>query len=230
MVVAIDGPAGTGKSAVSANVAERTGFFYINSGRFYRTITWKALQQGKSIEDPRAIIATAADIAIEVEENRFLVDGKERSHELHTLEVDAQVAEVSSIPEVRIAVNTRIKRIAGKRDIIVEGRDMSTVVFPDADVKVFLDAAPAARAKRRADQIGSDANYEAILSAIQERDRIDRSKVVGKLARSDDAVYLDTTDLTFEQVCEKVLEIIHRKNRTRQELTVDYGRTGSTIR
>lgn len=213
MVVAIDGPAGTGKSSVSTKVAEQTGFFYINSGRFYRAITWKALQQGKSLENPQAIIATAADIAIEVEGNRFLVDGKERSHELHTPAVDNQVAEVSSIPEVRIAVNARIKRIAGTRDIIVEGRDMSTVVFPHADVKVYLDADPAARAKRRADQIGADADYAAILSAIQERDKIDRSKAVGKLEQSDDAVYLDTTDLTLEQVCEKVIDIIHVKTK-----------------
>lgn len=213
MVVAIDGPAGTGKSSVGTQLAQKTGFFYINSGRFYRAITWKVLQQGKSLENPQAIIATAADIAIEVEGDRFLVDGKERAKELHTPEVDNQVAGVSAIPEVRIAVNARIKRIAGTRDIIVEGRDMSTVVFPNADVKVYLDAEPAIRARRRADQIGPGADFAGILSAIQERDQIDRSKAVGTLKQSEDAVYLDTTDLTLNQVCEKVIDIIHVKTK-----------------
>lgn len=213
MVIAIDGPAGTGKSSVSSRLAERTGFFYINSGRFYRAITWKALRQGKTVANPKAIIATAADISIEVDNDTFLVDGHERSSELHTPDVDDHVAAVSSIPEVRLAVNTRIKRIAGTRDIIVEGRDMSTVVFPDADIKVFLDADPKIRARRRAEQIGPDADYAAILAAIRERDRIDRSKAIGKLTQSADAIYLDTSDLTLEQVCEKVIVIIHAKTK-----------------
>nr|MDA3951653.1 (d)CMP kinase [Spirochaeta sp.] len=169
MVVAIDGPAGTGKSSVSTRLAELTGLFYINSGRFYRAITWKALQQGKSRDNPQALIATAADISIEIKNDRFLVDGKNRTAELHTPEVDREVAGVSSIPEIRIAVNTRIKRIAGTRDIIVEGRDMSTVVFPDAEVKIYLDADPTVRARRRAEQLGGDSDYTEILASIRER-------------------------------------------------------------
>lgn len=213
MVVAIDGPAGTGKSSVSARLAEMTGFFYINSGRFYRAITWKALQQGKSSANPQALIATATDISIEVQPNKFLVDGKNRTAELHAPDVDREVAAISAIPEIRIAVNTRIKRIAGSKDIIVEGRDMSTVVFPDADVKIYLDAAAEVRARRRFEQMGGEGDYDEILQGIRERDEIDRGKAFGSLKRSDDAVYLDTTDLTLEQVCEKVNDIIHVKTK-----------------
>ena len=211
MVVAIDGPAGTGKSTISQKVAQKAGFFYLNSGRFYRAITWKNLMQGKGLDQTQALIATAADIDISIDQDRFLVDGVERASELHTEQVDATVAAVSAIPEIRIAVNNRIKRIAGERDIVVEGRDMSTVVFPNADVKVFLDAAAEVRARRRMDQVGNG-TIDEIRRAIEERDRIDRGKRIGALRRSEDAVYIDTTDLTIDQVCERVIAIIHEKN------------------
>jgi CMP/dCMP kinase len=214
MVVAIDGPAGTGKSSVSRCVAEHTGFFYINSGRFYRAITWKALQQGKNHTKPQALVATATDISIDIDrKGRFLVDGKVREKELHTSDVDQEVAAVSSIPEIRIAVNSRIKRIAGSRDIIVEGRDMSTVVFPDAEIKIYLDADAEERARRRTKELDARADYKEILARIQERDRIDRTKAVGSLRKSDDAEYVDTTHLTLDEVCEKVIDIIHAKTK-----------------
>ena len=193
-------------------MAEQTRFFYLNSGRFYRAITWKALSQGKGLENPQALIATAADIDIALDGDRFLVDGVARDGELHSPDVDAAVAEVSAIPEIRIAVNNRIKRIAGQRDIVVEGRDMSTVVFPDAEVKIYLDADPDERARRRLAQQGGEAVFSEVRDAIETRDRIDRGKQVGRLQRSSDAVYLDTTDLTIDQVCEKVIAIIHEKN------------------
>ncbi len=211
MVVAIDGPAGTGKSTVSRLVAEKTDFFYLNSGRFYRAITWKALRQRATQDDRDALIAIAARIDIDIADDRFLVDGVERTGELHTVDIDDAVAEVSSIPEVRIQVNRRIKRIAGKRDIVVEGRDMSTVVFPDAEVKVFLDASPHIRAQRRFEQLGRQGKIEAIREAIEERDRIDRTKPMGRLEQSKEALYIDTTDLTIDQVCAKVVAIIHEK-------------------
>lgn len=211
MVVAIDGPAGTGKSTVSRLVAERTRFFYLNSGRFYRAITWKALSAGTDTRDREALIATARTIDISIVNDQFLVDGTPRDAELHTPAVDREVATVSAIPDVRIAVNQRITRIAGERDIVVEGRDMSTVVFPHAEVKIFLDANPDERARRRLDQ-QPDGDFAAIRAAIVERDRIDRTKEMGSLTQSPDAVYLDTTDLTIEQVCETVIAIIHDKN------------------
>lgn len=211
MVVAIDGPAGTGKSTISKRVAEQTDFFYLNSGRFYRAVTWKALKQGTGLDNPQALIATAVDISITVKDDQFLVDGIPREEELHTPEVDHAVATVSSIPEIRIAVNNRLKQIAGERNIVVEGRDMSTVVFPEAQVKIFLDADADKRAQRRLDQQGSG-SFEEIRQSISQRDQIDRTKETGRLQRTKDAIYLDTTDLTIEEVCEKVIDIIHEKN------------------
>lgn len=211
MVVAIDGPAGTGKSTVSRMVAEKTAFFYLNSGRFYRAITWKARTNGVAQDDTDALIAIASRIDIDIDGDRFLVDSVECTDELHTSEIDEAVAAVSSVPEIRDRVNARLKHIAGKRDVVVEGRDMSTVVFPDAEVKIFLDASPHTRARRRFNQGGGTGDIEAIRRAIEERDRIDRTKATGRLRRSEEALYIDTTDLTIDQVCAKVVAIIHEK-------------------
>jgi cytidylate kinase len=203
-------PPAQAKALSAAELPRRRVFSTLIPGRFYRAITWKVLSQGKGINNPKAIIATAADIRIELSGARFLVDGVPRTEELHTPEVDAATATVSAIPEVRIAVNRRLKQIAGRLDVVVEGRDMSTVVFPDAEIKIFLDADADERARRRvAEREG--ASFEAIREAIIARDRVDREKKVGKLQRSDDAVYIDTTDLTIDQVCEKVIAIIHDK-------------------
>lgn len=217
MVVAIDGPAGTGKSTVSTEIAARTGFAYLNSGRFYRAVTWKALQQNRNLENPNDLLEVAQEIEIDVVENRFLVDGSERDEELHAAEIDTHVAPVSSVPDVRNEINRRLKRIAGRRDIIVEGRDMSTVVFPNAEVKIYLDADPVERARRRHVQQGGTADIQQLAESIRERDRLDRAKGTGRLEQAPDAVYLDTTDLTLDQVCDRVIAIIHEKSNTRQE-------------
>ncbi len=211
MVVAIDGPAGTGKSTVAQRVADKTGFLYLNSGKFYRAITYKALKQGKRKENRHALIATAADITIDVTKEAFFVDGAELDRELHTEEIDTNVAEVSSIPEVRISVNSRIKKLAQEHDLVVEGRDMQTTVFPKAEVKVFLDADVKTRAQRRFEQNESEGSLQDIEAAIRRRDEIDQNKQMGKLARAEDALYIDTTDLTIEEVCEKVIATIQKK-------------------
>ncbi|MFP4534525.1 MAG: (d)CMP kinase [Spirochaetaceae bacterium] len=213
MVVAIDGPAGTGKSTVAQRVAEETGFLYLNSGKFYRAITYKALKQGKRKENRHALIATAADITIDVTKDAFFVDGVQLDRELHTEEIDTNVAEVSSIPEVRISVNSRIKKLAQEHDLVVEGRDMQTTVFPNAEVKVFLDADVKARARRRYEQNKSEGDLKDIEAAIRRRDEIDQNKQMGKLARAEDALYVDTTDLTIEEVCETVIATIQKKRK-----------------
>lgn len=211
MVVAIDGPAGTGKSTVSTVVAKKTGFFYLNSGRFYRAITWKALQEERDLKNPDEVLPVARTIHIELDGDRFLVDGVPREEDLHTTEVDSHVAEVSSIPAVREEVNTRLKDIAGRHDIVVEGRDMSTVVFPDAEIKIFLDADPHERARRRHAQQGNSGSLQDLEAAIRRRDRIDTTKATGRLMQAKDSVYLDSTDLTLNQVCDRVISIIHEK-------------------
>lgn len=213
MVVTVDGPAGTGKSTVAQTASEETGFFYLNSGRFYRAITWKALRQGKTAEHAQAIMAIAGDIKIEVQDGMFLIDGEDRTSELHTSAVDGAVAQISAIPEVRVAVNTRLRRLAGAMDVIAEGRDMSTVVFPDAEVKIYLDADSHERARRRHAERPEEGSLEEIRAAIEARDEIDRNKAVGKLEKAADAHYIDTTDLTLREVCEIVIKTIQEKKR-----------------
>jgi CMP/dCMP kinase len=212
MVVAIDGPAGTGKSSVSREVAAGTGFFYLNSGRFYRAITRCALRAQIPIEDRSALLQVARETEIDVRGEEFLVNGVPLDQELHTAEIDNLVAQVSSFPEVRDVVNERLKEIAGHRDVVVEGRDMSTVVFPDAEIKIYLDADPEVRALRRFQQQGGKGELHELEESIRERDRLDRTKDTGRLVRAPDAIYLDTTDLTLQQVCEKVIATIHEKN------------------
>ncbi len=212
MVVAIDGPAGTGKSSVSRCVARETRFFYVNSGRFYRAITWKALSEGLSPDDHEALLGVARAISIEVRPpDTYLVDGHPRHDELHTPGVDAQVAQVSAIPPLREEVNRRLLVIAAERDIIVEGRDITTVVFPDADVKVFLDASVEERARRRWEQSDQQLTLAQTRDAIARRDGVDRSKETERLYLSGDALYVDTTHLTLEVVCEKVVATIRQK-------------------
>ncbi len=214
MIVAIDGPAGSGKSTVSRTIAEQTGFLYLNSGRYYRAITWKAIDLGIDVEDAERLEALSSEIVIEVSPGSFLVDGIPREQELHASEIDRATAIVSRVPGVRREVNRRLIAVAANRDVVVEGRDMSTVVFPGAEVKVYLDADVRSRARRRRREHGEKASLEAVERAIRERDEIDRTKSHGALTRAADAVYVDTTHLTLDQVCEKVIAIIQKKNQS----------------
>lgn len=215
MIIAIDGPAGSGKSSVSREVARRTDILYLNSGRFYRAVTWKAFSRGIAENDTAGLIAIAETIDISATENAFLVDGIPRYEELHAASIDRATAIVSRIPEVRRQVNRRLKAIAENRDIVVEGRDMSSVVFPNAEVKIYLDADTTSRAKRRRAEYEEDVPLADVERAIRERDEIDRTKAHGALVKSDDAVYVDTTHLTLDQVCEKVIAIIQKKNQSK---------------
>lgn len=224
MIVAIDGPAGSGKSSVSREVARRTGILYLNSGRFYRAVTWKALSAGIAETDREGLIGIARSITIGVTEDSFLVDGVSRTDELHGNSIDRATAIVSRIPEVRNEVNRRLTAIAEDRDVVVEGRDMSTVVFPHADVKVYIDADVRARALRRRAEWGETVPIEEVERSIRERDEIDRTKKYGALVRPDDAVYLDTTHLTLDQVCETVIAIIQKKTNQNQEHQRSHGR------
>lgn len=200
MVIAIDGPAGSGKSTIARMVAKGLNFVYVNSGNLYRAFTLAAIRAGIGHEDSAAIVALARGRSLEYREGRLHLDGEEVEELLHSAEVDALVAQTSAIPELRSLVNEHIRRIAGGMDAVVEGRDITTVVYPEADFKFFLDASPEARAKRRFDQGGSGDSIEAIAKNIAMRDEIDRSKSVGALKRAPDAVYIDSSGLTIDRV------------------------------
>ncbi|HOV64017.1 MAG TPA: (d)CMP kinase [Spirochaetia bacterium] len=209
MVVALDGPAGVGKSSVSRQLASKTGMCYINSGNFYRAITLLAIERGVDLSDENAVTQLAEENPIDIKDGRICIAGRDVEDELHTDTVDAHVAELSRIPSVREVVNRRLKELAKTRDVIVEGRDITTVVFPDAEVKVYLDANPKTRALRRYRQGVSNLSLEEIEANIRKRDDIDTNKPIGSLKISSDALYLDTSDLTIDEVCEKVLKKIN---------------------
>ena len=204
MVVAIDGPAGVGKSTVARRSAEKAGFLYVNSGNFYRAITLAVLERGTSPEDPAAVLSVARVSRLELGPDGLRLDGLLVEDRLHSDHVDRWVAPLSGIPEVREIVNRRIREIAVRSDSVVEGRDIGTVVFPHADVKIFLEADVATRAGRRQGQGTSTLTRDEIQRTIQERDLLDRNKPVGRMVPAVDALQIDTSLLTIQQVCERV--------------------------
>ncbi len=208
MVVAIDGPAGVGKSSIARMIADQCGFYYLNSGSFYRAYTYAHQKAGKDPFDEEGVLETARKTPLTVENGMICIDGVSVEDTLHTPEVDAVVAQVSANPRLRNHVDAQLREIARDLDIVVEGRDMTTVVFPDAELKCYFDASAEVRAERRFRQHPDGQSYEMVLKQIIERDFIDRNKKVGALRIADDALYIDTSHLTIGQVCEKVLSAI----------------------
>jgi len=210
VVIAIDGPAGSGKSTIARMVAQALGFTYVNSGNLYRAMTLRALRHDIAEDNKEALLACAKEARIEYRGGRLFLDGEDAEGQLHSAEIDGRVAQVSALPPLRDIVNDHVRRIAGSLDAVVEGRDMTTVVFPDADLKFFLDASPEARARRRYDEGVSGASLDEIRKNIEMRDAIDRSKSVGSLKIAPDAEYLDSSHLTIQEVYDKVYgKILH---------------------
>jgi cytidylate kinase len=204
MVVAIDGPAGVGKSTVARQAAAAAGFQYINSGSFYRAITLAVLMSGRPPGDLAGVLDAARTCRLELVEGGLALDGRLVEELLHTDEVDLWVAPHSSIPELRDIVNARLRGIAAGRDVVVEGRDIGTVVFPGAECKIFLDADVATRAARRHAQGVSGLSRAELEKAIEERDRVDRAKPTGRLEAAPGAILVDTSHLTISEVCARV--------------------------
>ena len=213
MVVAIDGPAGVGKSSVAQAIAHKRGFLFLNSGNFYRALTWKAISGGVPLENEEALSELARGMDLAFTDGRLLIDGVCRDEELHTDQVDEWVARHSAIVPVRHEINRRLREIAAKHDVVMEGRDIGTVVFPDAEVKVYLDALPEVRARRRFLQGTSGLSEAQIAESLKDRDSIDTSKKEGKLRLAPGAVYLDTSGLTLIEVCERVLILISQTSK-----------------
>ena len=208
MIVAIDGPAGVGKSSIARMVGQKLGLYYLNSGNFYRGVTYRILNLGLDPNDRDVCIKAADEAGFDVRDGRFYLDGEDVEDQLHTPAIDLWASKISVIPEVRAIVNRNIHELTGRLSIIAEGRDMTTVVFPDAEYKFFFDAKPEVRARRRFDQNPSAMPYEQVLAEINERDHIDRNKPVGGLKIAPDALYIDTSYLTINEVCDKVVKAV----------------------
>ena len=208
MIVAIDGPAGVGKSSIARMIADKLGLYYLNSGNFYRGVTYRVLKQKLDPTNKELCIKAADEADFDVRDGHFYLDGEDVEAELHTPAIDLWASKISVIPEVRSIVNRNLHELTPRLSIIAEGRDMTTVVFPDAEHKFFFDAKPEVRAKRRFDQNPDAMPYDKVLSEINERDHIDRNKPVGGLKIAPDAIYIDTSYLTINEVCDKVVRAI----------------------
>lgn len=221
MIVAIDGPAGVGKSTISTRIAEEAGFFNLNSGNFYRAVTLYVLNNNIDYNNEEELLNAAGKCSFEIRNQHLYLNGVDVEDKLHNDIVDALVARVSTVVPIRHIVNKNLRLISHSLDLVAEGRDMTTVVFPDAEVKVFLDASPEIRASRRKNQGVSDKSLDEIIESIKARDKIDRNKKEGSLIIADDALYLDTSDLTIEEVCEKVTEkIIDNRLKSQENGTI----------
>lgn len=205
MIIAIDGPAGSGKSSIARMLSDKLGYYFLNTGSFYRVITLAQLESGKDPLDKDSVLKTLEEISITVEDGNICLNGKNVESKLHTPEIDRYCSKVSVDPRLREKTTELIREIAGNMNIVTEGRDTTTVIFPNADYKFYFDASPEVRARRRLKDQKGQATYEEILKGIIERDENDRNKPVGALKKASDAILIDTSNLTMEQVCEKVI-------------------------
>ena len=215
MIVAIDGPSGAGKSTIAKIVAKTVGFSCLDTGAMFRSIAVLALEKGISLDDDAALgsLATENEIAFTFDDNEertqhVFIAGKEVTSAIRTAEVDKAVSPVSAAPSVRAALLEQQRRIGNAGNYVVEGRDIGTTVFPQAEVKIFLTASAEERARRRVSQneargIGS-VDYEEVLADIIRRDQADSTRAVSPLRQAEDAYLLDSSDLTIDQVVEAI--------------------------
>ena len=217
-VVGIDGPAGTGKGTITKLVSEDLGLVNIDTGATYRCVTLEMLNQNVDISEKEKIIEISKNIDINMTNDngvqRVFLNGKDVSEEIRSKEVTALVSQVSSYTEVRLNMVELQRKLAEGKDVIMEGRDITTYVFPNADVKIYLDAEEEERAKRRYKQNlekGINTSYEEVLENIKWRDHNDKNKEIGSLKIADDAVVIDTTNLSIEEVKEKVENLINTR-------------------
>ena len=215
MIIAIDGPAGSGKGTITKIIADRLGIVNIDTGAMYRCIALAFLRSNLSIEDKEGIIALTKKIKIEFGENgKVFLDKEEVSGLIRTKEISTVVSPISSIVEVREEMVKLQRQLAEGCSIIMEGRDITTVVFPNADYKFYLDATLEERARRRFKQnqeAGIEMNYEEVLESIKKRDYNDMHKEVGSLTRTKDQIYIDSTNLTIEEVAQEILKHIKER-------------------
>lgn len=211
-IVAIDGPAGSGKGTVTKQVAQEMGLTNIDTGATYRCVALAVIENNVLLEEKSKIIELAKNIKIDMdtEQNVFL-NGRNVTKQIRSKEVSAIVSQISSIKDVRLLMVDLQRKLAEGKDVIMEGRDITTYVFPNADVKIYLDASIEERAKRRYKEMQErqiEATYEEILENIKMRDENDKNKEIGSLKIAPDAIVIDTTELSIEKVTEKVKEII----------------------
>ena len=217
MQIALDGPSGAGKSSVAKLLAARLGFVYVDTGALYRTVGYYVRSQGVTREDKEGIVRCLPDIHIEVKyENgaqHVYLNGEDLGDKIREPEISMYASAVSAVPEVRSFLLDTQRDIAEKNSVIMDGRDIGTVILPNAEVKIFMTASIAARAKRRTLELeakGMPARYEDVLREMEERDTNDREREVAPAVAAADAVLLDNSDLTIEQTVQAIFDIVQR--------------------
>ncbi len=218
MIIAIDGPAGTGKGTIADLLAKKLGYTYIDTGAMYRCITLKMLNNNIPLNDIEKINELLESTSIEFmnisNKQHVFLDDEDVTEDIRTPRVNEAVSPTSAIVEIRKKLVEMQRKLGENQNVVMEGRDITTVVFPNADVKIYLTASPEIRAKRRYDEMikkGISITYEDTLKSITERDNIDMNKPVGALKIADDAIVIDSSNLTIDEVYEKIHEIILEK-------------------
>ncbi len=216
IVIALDGYSGTGKSSTAKEVARELGYTYIDSGAMYRAATYHFLEHGIDIDDVTSVQEELPKVNISFEESQVILNGMDVSKEIRTMRINEKVSAVSAIKEVRLAMVFLQQQIGKARGIVMDGRDIGTVVFPDAELKVFMSANADVRTERRQKELaekGIQVDFHAIQSNLLERDQLDSSRKESPLVKSKDALEIDTSNLTFDQQVHKIVnlakEIIH---------------------
>ncbi|WP_367303719.1 (d)CMP kinase [Nocardioides panacis] len=217
VVVAMDGPSGSGKSSSARGVATRLGLRYLDTGAMFRAVTWWMLERGVDVEDPRAVAALAEEPVLvsgtDPQAPTITVDGTDVAGPIREQAVTGAVSAVSTVPEVRTRLLREQRSIIGDGDIVVEGRDIGTVVAPDADVKLYLTADPAARAARRTAEL-SGADVAATEQDLVRRDAIDSGRATAPLRMADGALHLDTTPFTLDEVVDQIVALVQQARAT----------------
>jgi cytidylate kinase len=220
--IAIDGPAASGKSTVGKQVADALGYLFFDTGVMYRAVTWAALERNIPIEDQFAVTQLAESVDIDVrppsrQDNRSFdvwLDGKDATWEIRRPEVDANVSQVAAYPGVRRALSAQQRRIGQNGHVVMVGRDIGTVVLPESDLKIYLDASVEERARRRYEELcqrGEPADLEQITQAVRKRDRFDSTRRIAPLRAAPDAVIIHSDKMSLDQVVEEILRLIYQE-------------------
>jgi cytidylate kinase len=222
LIIAIDGPSGAGKGTLARAVARALNYRHVDTGAMYRAVGWKALREGVALDDESAVAALADRATLDTSEERVVIDGHDVTRAIRTPEIDRAATAVARLPRVREILVARQRSLGRSGGVVMEGRDIGTVVFPDADVKVYLDASAEERARRRASDpahTGGQGTLVGVQHDLQARDRSDSTRAVAPLAAADDAIYVDTTGLAIDDVVERVMEIVRERLRNKEQRT-----------
>lgn len=222
MIVAIDGPAGSGKTTVAKLVAKRLGFFYLDTGSIYRALTLELLRRGIPLDNVKKICEVLDALSIEIKGERLFLYGEDVSESIRCPEVDKKVSLVAKIPEVREKLLPLQRKLVNRKNAVVEGRDMGTVVFPEAEVKIFLTASLEERARRRWKELwerGKELSFEEVFEDLKKRDEIDSEREVAPLRVAPDAIIIDTTLKGIEEVVEEVVNLVLQRNKSHSSVS-----------